>query len=66
VEADDTYWNRLRAETGAMAKEHLARKPARKRPQQLFAFVKPRFERSAGPKGAEKNNLPPMNADERR
>jgi Arc/MetJ-type ribon-helix-helix transcriptional regulator len=29
VEADQAYWNRLRAETGAMAKDHLARKPAR-------------------------------------
>jgi Arc/MetJ-type ribon-helix-helix transcriptional regulator len=28
VEADDAYWNRLRAETDAMAKEHLARKSA--------------------------------------
>jgi len=29
VEADEAYWNRLRAETDAMAKDHLARKPAR-------------------------------------
>ena len=28
VEADEAYWNRLRAETDAMAKDHLARKPA--------------------------------------
>ena len=29
VEADEDYWNSLRAETDAMAKDHLARKPAR-------------------------------------
>lgn len=29
VEADEAYWNRLRAETDALAIEHLTRKPAR-------------------------------------
>jgi Arc/MetJ-type ribon-helix-helix transcriptional regulator len=29
VEADEAYWNRLRVETDAMAKDHLARKPGR-------------------------------------
>jgi len=29
LHADEAYWNRLRAETDAMAKDHLARKPAR-------------------------------------
>jgi Arc/MetJ-type ribon-helix-helix transcriptional regulator len=27
VEADETFWNRLRAETDSMAAEHQARKP---------------------------------------
>jgi Arc/MetJ-type ribon-helix-helix transcriptional regulator len=29
VEADEAYWNSLREATDAMAKDHLARKPAR-------------------------------------
>jgi len=29
VEADEAYWHCLRADTDAMAKDHLARKPAR-------------------------------------